>query len=95
MRQAIYLRIDHILQLEKCSCVKNLPCHNVNDFQADDDTYVIVENLRYLLQSHDTNEPVYLGLKFQKYVTNGYHSGGAGYVLRKEALKRFVTQVSA
>ena len=58
--------------------------------KADDDTYVIVENLRHLLQDHDPVTPVYFGRRFKAYVPQGYMSGGAGYVLSKEALRRFV-----
>uniref|UniRef100_A0A8C6UJP7 N-acetylgalactosaminide beta-1,3-galactosyltransferase n=1 Tax=Neogobius melanostomus TaxID=47308 RepID=A0A8C6UJP7_9GOBI len=43
--------------------------------KADDDTYVI---------------PIYFGRRFKPYTKQGYMSGGAGYVLSKEALRRFV-----
>ena len=33
--------------------------------KADDDTYAIVENLRYMLKDHDTNEPVFFGHHFK------------------------------
>jgi len=58
--------------------------------KADDDTYTIVENLRYLLMDKNTSQPVYFGHKFKPYVDQGYFSGGAGYVLSKESLTRLV-----
>ena len=59
--------------------------------KADDDTYVIVENLKSMLQDVDPNEPVYYGARFDmSELKEGYMSGGAGYVLSKEALRRFV-----
>ena len=101
--------------------------------KADDDTYIIMENLKAFLSEHDTSEPLQFGCKLQgrksivfghkisscssytvlpdhlKVLLNkiyihidlypvqqieprGYMSGGAGYVLSKEALHRFVTQ---
>ena len=53
---------------------------------------MVVENLRYMLQPYNSSDPLYFGCKFKPYVSQGYMSGGAGYVLSKEALKRFVTQ---
>jgi glycoprotein-N-acetylgalactosamine 3-beta-galactosyltransferase len=56
--------------------------------KADDDTYVIVENLRYFLSSQNASEPIYFGHKFKVIVKQGYFSGGGGYVLSKEAIRR-------
>ncbi|XP_054620644.1 glycoprotein-N-acetylgalactosamine 3-beta-galactosyltransferase 1 [Dunckerocampus dactyliophorus] len=68
--------------------------HHLHDadwfLKADDDTYVIVENLRRMLSQVDSEKALYLGRRFKPFVSQGYMSGGAGYVLSKEALRRFV-----
>ncbi|PIK39338.1 hypothetical protein BSL78_23844 [Apostichopus japonicus] len=59
--------------------------------KVDDDTFVIVDNLRYLLASKNTSEPLYYGFSFRHPQFNlDYTSGGSGYVLGKEALSRFI-----
>lgn len=59
--------------------------------KADDDTYVILENLRFLLSNYDKDKPGYLGYHFNMYVENhGYMSGGAGYVMSVAALRQMV-----
>lgn len=58
--------------------------------KADDDTYVVVENLRLLLSKWDPKRPVYFGKRFKPYVKQGYMSGGAGYVLSKTAVEKFL-----
>ena len=57
--------------------------------KADDDTYVIVENVRYFLSDQNTNDPVYFGHHFKANVKQGYFSGGGGYIISKEALRRY------
>ena len=60
--------------------------------KADDDTFVIVENLRYLLSEHSPSDPVWFGHRFKRVVSQGYLSGGAGYVLSRKALQKFGTR---
>ncbi|GFR69425.1 glycoprotein-N-acetylgalactosamine 3-beta-galactosyltransferase 1-like [Elysia marginata] len=72
---------------------KYLYDHHLDDadwfIKADDDTYVILENLRYFLSDEDPQQPVYFGQRFKPFVKQGYASGGGGYVLSKESLRRF------
>jgi glycoprotein-N-acetylgalactosamine 3-beta-galactosyltransferase len=60
--------------------------------KVDDDTYVILENLRYFLRDYKSSDPIYFGHHFKTIVKQGYYSGGAGYVLSKEALTRFANK---
>ncbi|KAL3181796.1 hypothetical protein MRX96_008106 [Rhipicephalus microplus] len=66
--------------------------HHMHDhdwfLKADDDTYVVLENLRYFLHGKNASQAVYYGCRFKPYVKQGYMSGGAGYVLSREALRR-------
>ncbi|KAH8378273.1 hypothetical protein KR093_010483, partial [Drosophila rubida] len=59
--------------------------------KADDDTYVIMENLHHMLSAYDANMPLYFGHQMRRYNVS-YMSGGASYVLSREALRRFMKQ---
>ncbi|XP_043663016.1 glycoprotein-N-acetylgalactosamine 3-beta-galactosyltransferase 1-like [Drosophila teissieri] len=59
--------------------------------KADDDTYVVMENLQHLLGGFDPDTPVFFGYKMARYNVS-YMSGGASYILSREALHRFATQ---
>lgn len=57
--------------------------------KTEDDTYIVMENLRYLLYAYDPMEPLAFGhLINSSEVKQGYLANGAGYVLSKAALKR-------
>ncbi|XP_053960121.1 glycoprotein-N-acetylgalactosamine 3-beta-galactosyltransferase 1-like [Anastrepha ludens] len=58
--------------------------------KADDDTYMVMENLRYMLYAYYPQTPIYFGYQLVRYGVP-YMSGGAAYVLSKEALRRFMT----
>ncbi|XP_063149966.1 glycoprotein-N-acetylgalactosamine 3-beta-galactosyltransferase 1-A-like [Candoia aspera] len=58
--------------------------------KADDDTFVVLDNLRWLLSNYTPDRPIYFGKRFRPFAKQGYMSGGAGYILSKEALQRFI-----
>lgn len=47
-----------------------------------------MENLRLFLYPYDPEASVYFGCHFKHYSTRGYMSGGGGYVLSRDALRR-------
>ena len=62
--------------------------------KADDDTFIFVDNLKSFLKTKNSSQPVTYGYDFKIIVEGGYHSGGAGYVLSNEALKRIGPKLS-
>ncbi|KAF5400418.1 N-acetyllactosaminide 3-alpha-galactosyltransferase [Paragonimus heterotremus] len=62
-------------------------------FKADDDTYVIVENLRKLLHGLPKNQSMIIGRRFKPFVQQGYLSGGAGYVISRMAVDKIAHDV--
>lgn len=65
--------------------------HHINDadwfIKADDDSFIILENLRYFVSKYNSSQPHYFGRHFVPF--GGYNSGGAGYVFSKATLKSF------
>lgn len=56
--------------------------------KADDDTYVIMENLRQFLSQYNASIPLLFGYRFKPFQTKGYMSGGAGNFLHKLGLNK-------
>ncbi len=56
--------------------------------KSDDDSFIFVENLKEFLLDKNSLLPVTYGYDFKVIVPKGYHSGGAGYVLSREAFSR-------
>ena len=55
---------------------------------------MIIENLKHMLQPYNTSRPWYFGSKIKprEGLHQAYMSGGAGYVISKNALEKFVTK---
>ena len=58
--------------------------------KGDDDTYIIMENLRHYLAQFDPRKPHYVGGRSMDFISTGYNGGGAGYLLSNEAARTVV-----
>lgn len=55
--------------------------------KADDDTYVIMENLKWFLKDHCSDESKTYGFNL-KYKGIQFHSGGGGYVISAKVINK-------
>lgn len=62
--------------------------------KADDDSFILAENMRFLLSAYSRDDPIYFGHKFNTTThKRGYFSGGSGYVMSRKTLRIFVENV--
>lgn len=66
--------------------------HHLNEFdwflKADDDTYIVMKNLREFLSHYKSSDTHYFGREFILGDGLHYPSGGAGYLLSRATLKK-------
>ncbi|CAD6199651.1 unnamed protein product [Caenorhabditis auriculariae] len=63
-------------------------------FKADDDTYVIVDNLRKYLARFDPEKPYFIGYRLKRRMpNNGYNAGGSGYAMSRAAMRIFAEKL--
>ena len=79
------------------AALRYLYTHHLDDaewfYKADDDTYAVMENMRFMLSSFNSSTALHLGFKFKderNKIKQGFMSGGSGYILTKEAIKKFI-----
>lgn len=72
--------------------------HHLQDadwfFKADDDTYAVMENMRRLLSTLDSEKRLFIGCHLKPFSSQGYMSGGAGYIVSKATLKLLIEKTS-
>lgn len=63
--------------------------------KADDDNYMFIENIRYMLYQYHPQTSLYFGHRFAvTQIPEGYMAGG-GYILSKKALQKFATEIKS
>jgi glycoprotein-N-acetylgalactosamine 3-beta-galactosyltransferase len=76
----VYLSFKHLYKTEKDPFDWYL--------KADVDTFVFIDNLREFVKDKNALHPVTYGYNYKTVVPKGYQSGGAGYLISREAFVR-------
>ena len=58
--------------------------------RTDDETYVITNNLQYLLSHYDSHEPGYLGFQFRMLPDSDFMSDIAAYAISNRGVRRLI-----
>jgi hypothetical protein len=56
---------------------------------------MFIDNLKSFLKNKNASEPITYGYDYKLFVKPVFHSGGAGYVLSNEALKRIGSKLAS
>ena len=81
----MFLTLVHLLKHEPADSFDWL-------LKADDDTFVFMSNLHAFVANKNPSRPSYFGHKFQFFFSS-YNSGGAGYLLSREAFRRLASHL--
>ena len=86
-----YLKVSYLFLSLLDSAKHSIPAYILYisiyiEIKADDDTMIFVDNLRDFLADKSPMGPYTYGYNFKVIVDKGYHSGGAGYVMPRQAL---------
>lgn len=90
---------DHSNQWGKTKLMLQYSYRNfINDYdwfyKGDDDTFAVIENMRFFLAAYSPENPIFFGHKFNTSDhKNGYFSGGSGYVMSNKAVRLFAEQI--
>lgn len=63
-------------------------------YKGEDDSFMIGENLRFMLSAYSPEDPIYFGYKYNTPEhKRGYLSGGSGYAMSRQTVRTFVEEI--
>lgn len=63
-------------------------------YKMDDDTFVIMENVKLFLQDKKSSDLVYYGCEYSALAPKGYNAGGPGYIMSFKVAELFIKALS-